>query len=464
MDVSSSESTKASLCILLVHGTWAHGMFRRSPPDRKNSWYLPRSEFLKNLTVALDCLGVQAEIRSFIWSGANTLNARIAASNRLATLLRDKSRLEKPLPHIIVAHSHGGNVAVNAINKIDPSDRPLAAITLATPFIVTSSRAHSRLEKWAIGVLKFLFFGLPAFLAALMFLMLVHLIPDFLFGWNILDLKGWGGGISFAFLFMIPLIILGGLINDFVESKVNQFFSKRKKTALNFSGNGNFAPTKLFCVRAPRDEASTILSATVLVDLLCSLARNIISSPFNFAVNLIGKKNLARFRLARQRIRKFSNNSNFVVSLVCHWAEMWLWLTIVGAFILSIVFTGLFIFTDINFNFDGLPVRILVFLPAAFIFTSFVGATLLFMVVSTAMLVVVVIFYGWEYCMVIWSVHVYAESQPSDIPCETMMLGSEGGNSLRHSIYMSKNTVQTIAEYAKRLTCQPSPSEGRNPA
>jgi hypothetical protein len=82
--------------------------------------------------------------REFAWTGANTHAARTEAGNRLARFIRDGHEQHPEARHFIVAHSHGGNVALYAMH-----DRAACAIidgivTLGTPFIHTRRRDPRR--------------------------------------------------------------------------------------------------------------------------------------------------------------------------------------------------------------------------------------------------------------------------------------------------------------------------------
>src|SRR5450432_3040238 len=121
---------RGTTIVHLVHGTWPYGWifqwrnrFRlfprrictkryKSAKRRAAAWFHRRSAFRKEVTFAL---GVEAiKFVSFRWSGANSFTARRDAAGRLRQHLCRWVALYPNACHLIVAHSHGGTVAVLA--------------------------------------------------------------------------------------------------------------------------------------------------------------------------------------------------------------------------------------------------------------------------------------------------------------------------------------------------------------
>jgi hypothetical protein len=116
--------------VTLVHGTWA---------DTKG-WVAPGSLLRRELEHGL----ADVVFREFPWTSANTHAARTEAGVRLAAFIRDGHAQYPEARHFMIAHSHGGNVALYAMR--DPAAREVVAgiVTLATPFIRTRRRAFHR--------------------------------------------------------------------------------------------------------------------------------------------------------------------------------------------------------------------------------------------------------------------------------------------------------------------------------
>jgi hypothetical protein len=109
--------------VILVHGTW------NTPVDGQAHWAVLSDagvpNFASELNAKLDELGLDRPIgrhansldTTFKWSGENTHNGRIQGAKSLYMLIDYIDRSD-PIARIhIVAHSHGGNVALRALSE-----------------------------------------------------------------------------------------------------------------------------------------------------------------------------------------------------------------------------------------------------------------------------------------------------------------------------------------------------------
>lgn len=131
--------------VIIVHGTWA------APEPGNARWYqaidgVPAAEgFVGRLDAALEERGSPARCwahcsqgdQIFHWSGDNSWIARTHAASRLGDYVA-KLGNEGWRCHI-VAHSHGGNVVVEALPQITATGALGMMVTLGTPFIDTMS-------------------------------------------------------------------------------------------------------------------------------------------------------------------------------------------------------------------------------------------------------------------------------------------------------------------------------------
>jgi carboxylesterase len=124
--------------IYVVHGSNAHTWWRRLA-NGGYPWWRRWSLFCWELRRGFDR---DCEIREFRWSGGNTHQARIEAGARLAKIIANDSSGRKI--HI-VGHSHGGNVALTAVNQLQPH-RVESVILLANPNIAVHENESS--PKW----------------------------------------------------------------------------------------------------------------------------------------------------------------------------------------------------------------------------------------------------------------------------------------------------------------------------
>src|SRR5688500_13898345 len=120
----------ADYVITLVHGTWS----------RHKGWTAAGSLLRRELELGLP----KVATRAFPWSGANTHAARIRAGAGLARFIRAGHARYPAARHFVIAHSHGGNVAMYAMR--DPAARAALSgiVTLATPFMHARPRRFHR--------------------------------------------------------------------------------------------------------------------------------------------------------------------------------------------------------------------------------------------------------------------------------------------------------------------------------
>ena len=116
--------------VTLVHGTW---------PDT-NGW-VSRGSFLRRELQRR--LGDTA-FREFRWAGTNRHGARTEGGIRLAEFIRAGHAQHPDAQHFIVAHSHGGNVALYAMRNPAAHAVIDGIVTLATPFLSTWPRDPHR--------------------------------------------------------------------------------------------------------------------------------------------------------------------------------------------------------------------------------------------------------------------------------------------------------------------------------
>jgi hypothetical protein len=106
----------------LVHGTWGS----------RAKWLDPDSAFSEWLRNAF--LDLEA-IVPFYWSGRNSHSARRKAAEDLQAVLHGNLRRYPNAKHFVIAHSHGGNIAMYALRNAYLRDRIAGLICLSTPFL-----------------------------------------------------------------------------------------------------------------------------------------------------------------------------------------------------------------------------------------------------------------------------------------------------------------------------------------
>jgi hypothetical protein len=107
-----------------------------------------------------DALGTMPNTRlsRFCWSGSNTHTARLTAGEDLAVHLRDLIEQFPHAEHFVVAHSHGGNVALYAMKDKVPTatgkvlqEQIAGIVTLATPFVAVRPRELPGIVRKSVG-------------------------------------------------------------------------------------------------------------------------------------------------------------------------------------------------------------------------------------------------------------------------------------------------------------------------
>ena len=246
----------ASQCsIFLVHGTWGRGFFpkRREVslyPQNKRWWFEEGSRFRAGLDVALKSVSLDWPIRAFLWSGANSVRARDDAARELSDQLRKELRDDPDARAVIIAHSHGGNVALRALQHLNSMAGQIKVVTLATPFLRVFAHRLQMSNQ-------------AAFLVFFSIFMIVVLCCVISIGWirsaigsSDIDVPDWDLPITF---------LLAGAIGNFITSRLFRILTNRQ-AALAIEEEASYdtkglAALRMLVIRAVDDEASLSLAA-----------------------------------------------------------------------------------------------------------------------------------------------------------------------------------------------------------
>ncbi len=121
-------SSAPSVVITTVHGTFA--------PDA--TWVEPGSPFCQAVVTHL---GLPVLIEELRWSGGNSMGARLAATTALTDHLAARLARYPEARHFVVAHSHGGNIALYALRDETLRERIDGVVCLSTPFVTCAERS-----------------------------------------------------------------------------------------------------------------------------------------------------------------------------------------------------------------------------------------------------------------------------------------------------------------------------------
>ena len=253
-DYSDIRPDEVQRVVTLVHGTWPRGWFNL---DAAVGWYDSKSLFCEAL-----CSEGQPPtlVHRFKWSGANSVSARSDAAKELRNELTKTIEEHQTATHWIVAHSHGGDVALRALRDKSAANHLSGLVCLSTPFLAASIRPWVRPE--------------PSDTVYFIFAMTLVLVPF-----------GVGGGILWlASAYDWPsLLILAGVASYIISLGVLVMMlskSQRHKFWLPFcQGAKDYAadlrtphlPQKLLLVRAVADEASGVLTVAHVLSWVVGL-------------------------------------------------------------------------------------------------------------------------------------------------------------------------------------------------
>jgi hypothetical protein len=118
--------TTTRVVIHLVHGTWA-----------PNAAWTRRGSRIRQ---AIERRFGAVEVRPFRWGGRNSHASRMRAARALARRLTGAIERAPRSHHFVIAHSHGGNVALHGLACLSDPNRVLGLITLSTPFLEAQAR------------------------------------------------------------------------------------------------------------------------------------------------------------------------------------------------------------------------------------------------------------------------------------------------------------------------------------
>jgi hypothetical protein len=242
------------LLITLVHGTWGRGFFpRRQRQNRRPLWFEEGSPFLARLSGALG--DVPYKITPLLWSGANSIFVRDKRAHVLAEHLAAEHAEHPQAAQVIIAHSHGGNIALRALHHLEQRDaspsgkesaNPLV-VTLATPFIEVHQADFGRRPLYIRLALMILVIA-PLLSVPLVLLEAEH--PEIVLGMTstivtaVLFLMGWWWIVHRA------------------SARQNRLDALKNATRL-----GEFAlAQRLLVIRAVDDEASLTLALGAIVN------------------------------------------------------------------------------------------------------------------------------------------------------------------------------------------------------
>jgi pimeloyl-ACP methyl ester carboxylesterase len=233
---------QATLVITLVHGTFG----------AKSKWANMGSKFANRLIEAFP--SDKVEIHRYPWSGANTQNARRLSSVKLKQQLIEQHARNPGASHFVVAHSHGGNIALYALDDNEIQNRIHGVVCINTPFITFLTR-HTR------NLIGALIAGIGSVGAIIMALLVVGTIAQIGGDW-------WSGrGLSKLdkenLLIWMPLLTLLGWLSWRLfraRQSIEHFFEKKRDEMIRRSRLPTIKNVPILCASNCSDEVFGLFS------------------------------------------------------------------------------------------------------------------------------------------------------------------------------------------------------------
>ena len=243
MTIPTPSRRWSNIVVTLMHGTFAC----------KATWVNADGRIARALKARF---GDAVTTECIRWSGANTFGARRTATDLLRTHLLGPWPGREDAGHVVVAHSHAGNIVAYAAR--DPAvDAKLAGIvTLATPFIV----ARERNLGWA-GML------VSQSLVIWLVLGLFWLAQS----WHA-QRAGWGADGQFATAYKIALIVALVVLIEIPGLLLTRAWRRSSRRLLEEVALAPIARERILILRAMADEATGVITFLRLPSALATVA------------------------------------------------------------------------------------------------------------------------------------------------------------------------------------------------
>ena len=221
--------------VILIHGTFARGA----------SWTMPDSPLQ---AVLIEATAGRAGVHRFDWSGKNSFAARLRATEELVAFMNHIAESDLDARFHLLAHSHGGNVALHASRSDAVTARINSISCLGTPVLVGREVAPTKgLEAAYVGL--FLMSGVLSYAA--------------------FDLSLWR---NLSLWWLVPLVALGLLFGTMLliniatlvsplhvgslQHGMHNVFTRQVQMVLLQTASPKIESDRVMFFRHPGDEAS----------------------------------------------------------------------------------------------------------------------------------------------------------------------------------------------------------------
>lgn len=217
-----------------------HGTNDAAVEDGGERWWQSGSAFTNRLVDRLSARGIpQPDIVPVHWSGKNSDHDRLKGAEALARILRGLDREGRP--HAVLAHSHGGNVAVEGLARTRPSARRGGIISFGTPFFVRRLKT----VPWLIALFQ---------------LVLGLVIPPIML-WYLIEVLPTDSNKKIE-----AVVVFGGLFALGVWSLIAGVRKLARRHLAERRLARSLAPSQWLVVHSPRDEAMQLLETAAEIN------------------------------------------------------------------------------------------------------------------------------------------------------------------------------------------------------
>jgi hypothetical protein len=259
-----SEIARHQLLITTVHGTWGRGFFPRRQRQNRRLWFEEESPFLDRLIEELG--DIPHRIKPLLWSGKNSIFERDKTARVLADYLSAEHIEHPQATQLIIAHSHGGNIALRALHHLQKRDASqLYEAESANPLVVTLATPFIEIHQANFGEKPFYI------RSARMVVMLALLLSPLALLWDLdmLTFKSNAYGATIIGMFFYIYLVAIGLMVPWVvfgsaTARQNQLDALKEATRLGKVVSAQ----RLLVIRAIDDEASLAMALGAIFNYL----------------------------------------------------------------------------------------------------------------------------------------------------------------------------------------------------
>lgn len=233
------------LVVTLVHGTFA----------RETEWIHPGSALRKRLE---DPNPGVVDVRQFEWTGANRHTDRIVAGAALSKQIEEQLLSYPDAQHVLVGHSHGGNVALYAMRSPILDGRVAGIVCLNTPFICATPRSVASLLSMTYALVN-----LSLLLAACLSGALLAAIAAVHIQYAHVN-DAWSFELIGYYYVLAPVFLISGVIGILLlwrRAKLIQWLKNRQEGLLETLQHPPITRTRIASVWTSSDEVYELFSA-----------------------------------------------------------------------------------------------------------------------------------------------------------------------------------------------------------